>query len=395
MTKPRVLHVITVYNGKQFVLDAIESALRFDDALVETDVLILDDASPAPGWSETVKAFCIGKGAHYYRTPRNLGIPRNVSLGLLIAMKEGYNYVTINNSDVIFPRNLMTVMVEGCRQANVGSVTAWSNNVSIYTLPNDNPDAYLSNQSTVDFLSETLAAAMPADPLDIPAGISFCIMMPVDAVRTVGVMDPIFGRGYCEESDWSLRSLKAGLRLCLAPRSFVYHQGRGSNLSAGIVSAHHTTVPENENIIDERYPEFRAQVAAFEARGDMVRLKKQAIAAFIDAAAARAGYSIEAGWAHRKPDHASDRVEAEVLPNGHGPAIAYRFRGFEEIIAFDGDDFVATIEKRFGKPPVSNALGFRSPAGARLTRAGFGDAGPGVVGSGAAGSRTFAMNARS
>ncbi len=39
----------------------------------------------------------------YYCTPRNLGIPRNVSLGMLTAVKRGYDYVVISNSDVLYP----------------------------------------------------------------------------------------------------------------------------------------------------------------------------------------------------------------------------------------------------------------------------------------------------
>ena len=46
--KPRVLHVITVYNGRAFVPRAIESALRIDQSVADIDVLILDDASPEP-----------------------------------------------------------------------------------------------------------------------------------------------------------------------------------------------------------------------------------------------------------------------------------------------------------------------------------------------------------
>lgn len=102
--KPRVLHVITVYNGRSFVPAAIKSAVEMDQAHALIDVLVLDDASPEPGWSEELSRICDEFGALYYCSPRNLGIPRNVSLGLLTAIKKNYDYVTINNSDVIFPK---------------------------------------------------------------------------------------------------------------------------------------------------------------------------------------------------------------------------------------------------------------------------------------------------
>jgi GT2 family glycosyltransferase len=346
--KPRVLHVITVYNGRAFVPRAIESALRIDQSVADIDVLILDDASPEPGWSEELGAFCRKAGAHYYRTPRNLGIPRNVSLGLATAIEKKFDYVTINNSDVIFPRNLVSGMIAALQDEKIGSVTAWANNVSIYSIPNADPDRFLSNQPTVDFISESFSRRYGAEALDVPAGISFCIMMPVEVVKRVGFMDPIFGRGYCEETDWSLRSLKMGYRVCLCPGVFVYHMGRGSNIAAGLVSGAHTTVPENEVIIDRRYPDFREQCNRFEATGLMPKYKSEAIEALLDDAAANFGYCIVPGW-ERDPDHvALPPVRVEVMPEGPSPTLRYVYAGFEQILQMTNPAAIAKAVARFG-----------------------------------------------
>lgn len=356
--KPTVLHVITVYNGRSFVPKAIQSAMQMDQDDASIDVLVLDDASPEPGWSEELARICKSMGAHYYRTPRNLGIPRNVSLGLATAVQKKYNYVTINNSDVIFPNNLISVMIESCKIKGVGSVTAWSNNVSIYSLDNVNPDIYLSNQETVDFVSSRLSEKYGNTLIDGPAGISFCIMMPVDVIRDVGVMDPVFGRGYCEETDWSLRSLAKGYRICISPSTFVYHQGRGSNLAAGLVSGAHTTVPENEAIIDLRYPEFRNQCAAFERSGIMPRLKAEAIDFLLNAAAKEFGYCIVQGW---RPDDALKElppVRAEIVPDGATPTLRYFYAGFSQEWRLEGTQSIQNIIKRFGSEGLRyNAFG--------------------------------------
>lgn len=350
MKRQRVLHCITVYNGRNFVPRAITSAIRMAKAsAAEVDVLILDDASPEPGWSEELEQICRDAGVLYYCTPRNLGIPRNVSLGLLTALEHGYDFVTINNSDVIFPKNLINVMLPVASQPQVGSVTAWSNNVSIYSIPNEDPDEYLASQDVVDRICDICTDTFMHDAIDIPAGISFCIMMPTDVVRDVGVMDPCFGRGYCEETDWSLRSLAAGYRLCLAPAAFVYHQGRGSNQAAGLVSAGATTVPANEAIIDMRYPKFRMTVDAFIRSKKMEGLWERVQDAIVDNVARRDGYDVNIGWLDFPAK--SGGVSVNLRADASGVYGKVSVLGFSSRIDLSGTDPLGELQARLGSKP--------------------------------------------
>lgn len=352
MMSKRVLHCITVYNGREFVPRAIESAKRMAaHSSADVDVLILDDASPEPGWSAELEDYCLRMGVMYYCTPRNLGIPRNVNLGLLSALKGNYDYVVINNSDVIFPKNLIDSLLAVAAQPNVGSVTAWSNNVSIYSVPNSDPDKHLADQDVVDYISEVCTSTFHHDAIDIPAGISFCIMIPTDVIRKVGIMDPCFGRGYCEETDWSLRSLAAGYRLCLAPGAFVYHQGRGSNQAAGLVSAGATTVPANEAIIDMRYPDFRLQVECFMRSGKMEGLFQRVAKAVLLDASRRFGYDINIGWLDAPSD--SNRVSVNIRADSAGLYATTSAYGFQMKIELEGHDPLATLESSLGGKPKS------------------------------------------
>jgi len=353
MSRLRVLHVITAYNGRAFVPRAIRSARRMDQTAAEVDVLILDDASPEPGWSADLEKICAEEGASYYCTPRNLGIPRNCNLGLLAAVHNGYDFVTINNSDVIFPKNLITVMVAACQQPKVGSVTAWSNNVSVFTLPNQDPDALIADQAAVDYISETLHETFRNKVIDTPAGISFCIMIPTAVIREVGLNDPIFGRGYCEETDWSLRSLAYGYRICLTPSAFVYHMGRGSNVSAGLVSGAHTTVPENEDIIDMRYPEFRQQVTTFERETELWDVRDQAIDALIVKTAGEVGYRIDHDNSQMTGMETPDLVHVGLNPTLVPPVLSVSYRGFTQTFEVGlSTDLVEIFTGRFDRAPV-------------------------------------------
>jgi GT2 family glycosyltransferase len=355
--RAKVLLAITVYNGRDFVPDAIRSATRVSTEHHDVDVLVLDDHSPEPGWSEELEAICIELGVRYYCTPRNLGIPRNVNLGLLAGHAEGYTHVIIANSDVIFPANLVDMQVAVCESdETIGSVTAWSNNVSIYSLPNSDPVGHLSGQDTVDWVSSSLAGHFGTTSIDVPAGISFCIMMPTKALAAIGLMDPVYGRGYCEETDWSLRSQKLGFRCTLAPGVFVYHAGKGSNESAGLLRKGATTVDENEAIVDLRYPLFRSQVQSFLASGVLEELHTTGSAAILKAAARQYGYSIEVSYLGTSPDQTTPTFS--VSPSTSTDAIRAIFQGFESALAIEDGDDVAEVIVRFAerKPTEINLL---------------------------------------
>ncbi len=340
---------MTVYNGREFVPAAIQSAMRLDQSDAAVDLLLLDDCSPEPGWSEEVEKLCASAGAHYYRSPRNLGIPRNVSLGMRTAVEEGYDYVVVANSDVLFPRSLISDMLASADHPGVGSVTAWSNNVSVYSIPNIAADQHLNDQDVVDWIAASLHGQFGDAVVDIPAGISFCILIPIPVVEDVGVMDPVFGRGYCEETDWTLRSLARGYRIGLCPGTFVYHSGSGSTHSTGILTPGTTTVAKNEAIIDLRYPQFRSQVRAFIGSGILQKAHVDGITKVLADAGRQFGYTVDVGWLSR-PDRAQTTVSCRLAPDG-ASSLTMNFLGFERSMAIEGLEVGTYLLELFGKEP--------------------------------------------
>jgi GT2 family glycosyltransferase len=348
--RPRVLIAVTVYNGRSFVPRALQSLVRLDRDVADIDVLVLDDHSPEPGWSDELGKLCASLGFLHYRTPRNLGIPRNVNLGLLGAVEGGYDHVIISNSDVVYSRQAVSQLVRAAESdPKISSVTSWSTNVSVYSLPNSDPDAYLADQERADWVGEVLGAQFGHRVLDIPTGVGFVMLVPTRVIADVGLMDPVFGRGYCEETDWSLRCLAAGYRLTLGMGAFVYHKGGGSNVEAGLVSKGQTTVPKNERIIDMRYPQFREQVGAFLASGNLERSLAEARQALVSGAAAALGYSVTVGWLPQTID--STRPHVHITPDPASRCAVATFSGFALQLEIGAPTAAADLVRALGVPP--------------------------------------------
>jgi len=281
---------ILVYNGRSVVRRCLDSAAALVSDRV--DVMVFDDCSPIGSpigchsrdqdrsWSDEVAAMCADRALGYYRSPRNLGIPRNMSLVMLTALAGGYDCVGLINSDVVLPANLVDVVGRVLdADPSIASVTPWSNNVSLFSMSLGCSHTTMAAQPFVSALSAALWSTNGAAAIDLPTGVGFCMMIPTNAIREIGVMDPIFGRGYCEEVDWCQRARLGGRRNVLATGAFVYHEGAVTTTEAGLIQPGDTTIREHEMIITDRYPDYRQAVDMFFASGDFAAMEQRSRAA--------------------------------------------------------------------------------------------------------------------
>ena len=385
--RSRVLIAVLVYNGREFVPRTLDSLARLgaSTAMNDVDVVVLDDASPEPGWSADLAVLCTERSLGYYCTPRNLGIPRNMSLGLMLAEDQSYDYVVILNSDVIVPANLVDAMVAAIESTtDVGTATAWSNASSIFSLPNELADEVLSDAGIVDAVSAELGDEFGTEILDLPVGVGFCMMIPRAAIAAVGFFDPVFGRGYCEEVDWCRRAVAAGLRNVLVPSAFVYHVGSATTRSAGLLAPGEKTVNVNEDIIDQRHPDYRAELQAWVDADPMGPLVRRALARLVSSRARHNGYLVEASWIRRLsggsgsdagPDN---RVRIAVDPDGVGPLVEASVDGWRSVVPVGDDGILAGVSAFVGCRPDEVRIHDRGAVAERLAEL-AGEAGIPVV----------------
>lgn len=349
--KPRVLHCIAVYRGRSSVCQALQSAARMDTSSADYKVLILDDSSPEAGCNEYLRDTCAKLDVDYYRSPRRLGPPRTSSLGLLGALKNGYDYVLLSSCDALFPANLLTELLATIGGPSVGSVTAWSHDLSISAIPNGDPGC-LNTQTDVDWIGETTSSLFRGQLIDIPSGSALCVMIPTAVVDDVGIMDPVYGHDGGEVTDWKLRSLEAGYRICLAPGAFVY-KWKDAGEDEGVDSKRRQAAAKNEALIDLRYPAFRSHLRKFRESNLLEHALRTLNEGIISSGARQFGYTVEVRHRGSSFGPAVDRVIVEVEIGADGFEVGARYKGFTERFPNGKRSIRELLVERFKTEPVA------------------------------------------
>jgi O-antigen biosynthesis protein len=187
------------------------------------------------------------------RNERNLGFVASVNRG----MESGRNDVVLLNSDTVVTRDWLDKL-RRCADSDpaIGTVTPFSNNAEICSFPGfcrNNPvpsDPELINRAAEN-------AAVPLYP-EIPTAVGFCMLIRRRLIDEIGMFDTIFGKGYGEENDFSVRARAAGYRNVLCDDTFVVHAG-----SRSFGSHAPAMIEQNLGKVLAKHPEYMDRVRDF------------------------------------------------------------------------------------------------------------------------------------
>ncbi len=259
---PSVTAAVPVYNAYDHVCRLLES-IRATTPGYPISWLFVNDASPDPRISELLRSFAatFAGSCRVIDRAENRGFPLTANEAMEAA---GTDDVILLNSDTIVYDGWARKLVQAAYSSpRIGTVTPLSNNASAYSV--------FKRVAVKNTLNQLLGAANP--PLvDIPVGVGFCLYIKREMLDRVGYFDPIFGKGYGEETDLCLRAGEAGYRHVLAPSVFVYHAGSASMLEANVIRKGESTIRAHERTIAQRYPMFGPSVHKLISDGVIERL---------------------------------------------------------------------------------------------------------------------------
>jgi GT2 family glycosyltransferase len=266
--------IIPVHNAAEELANCLESVWLTVPQTAE--VVILDDASDDPAIQPLVRKF-LGTAGPAWRLEiqtSNLGFVATVNRGMQMTESD----VVLLNSDTIVTDGWLQGLQRCLASSDdIATATPWTNNGEIVSLPGFCARNPVPGQLP-DVARLIAATGNPAYP-ELPTAVGFCMAISRAAIHAVGLFDEqLFGLGYGEENDFSVRARAAGFRNVLCDDVYVAHVGGCSFLPRGLA-------PNQESMqrLLSRHPDYLAGVETFIAADPLARRRDELLEAIYEA----------------------------------------------------------------------------------------------------------------
>ncbi len=248
--------VIPVYNALRSTRDCLESVRRFAPPWAR--VVVVNDGSDA----RTTEFLRTRTGIVLLENETNLGFVKTANRGLLYSDAP---WVCLLNSDTLLTEGALERMIARCEaDPTIGLCCPLAGSAV-------NLSVKLPAGEDVFTFARRVARTSPARYPDVTTVVGHCLLVRRDVVKTLGVLDEAFGRGYCEETDLHYRARAAGWRSVVADDTWIHHrQGASFPDSDARIAA-------NLKILMARWRErHEKELAEFNARNELGAIRDAA-----------------------------------------------------------------------------------------------------------------------
>jgi GT2 family glycosyltransferase len=156
-------------------------------------------------------------------TGENLGFAGGMNRGVAATDAD---WVVLVNSDTRFAPDALARLIDAFGRAApevgiIGPLTNAAGNGQYMALEGDTPEALISSASSL--LGDATGVLIPCYRADF-----FCVGIRRSLWASLGGLDTVFGKGYYEDFDFSMRALGLGFISAICEDAFVYHAGSSS-----------------------------------------------------------------------------------------------------------------------------------------------------------------------
>ncbi len=249
MTAPFISVVVLAYRQFELTTGPCLASLRpwFDDE--EIEFIVFDNASP-DGSDAMAKHWCAQHPRlKFIQSERNLGYAG----GMNVAVEHASGtWLFLVNNDTEFPALALDALKKVLKSAPeqtamIGPVTnAAGNGQRLYDPSRNRPDWMA--------IGEWFHLHPTGQLLHTYRSDFFCVAVLRQTWKNLGGLDPVFGMGYFEDFDFSLRLRAAGFEQVITEDVFVYHQGSATFKSTDSI---HRLMKKNKRMMLARHPQVK------------------------------------------------------------------------------------------------------------------------------------------
>ena len=149
----------------------------------------------------------------------NLGFVKTCNRGMKEA--KGDIVVLLNSDTMIPPRWEERILMCFNSDLEIGTASPIASASGLWDMP-------IIDGMTFEQMDEHIEKVSDKEYPILLCPEGFCIAIRKEVLETLGMLDEIFGRGYCEETELDLRAMNAGWKTCLIDNLYVYHKRHAS-----------------------------------------------------------------------------------------------------------------------------------------------------------------------
>lgn len=207
--------IIPIYNELEYVRLCLESIL--EHTTYPYRVYMVDDGSDSYTKGYLRDFAARHEAFHLIENEQNLGFVQSCNRGM--AATPSGDILLLNSDVIVTPDWLRKIVRCAYSDEEIGIVSPLSTRSSHLWIKINPGDSIFRTAEKIEELSD-------ANYPDIVTPEGWCFFVRRDCYEHLGGFDSVFGKGYCEESDYSMRALANGYRTVCADDTFVFHKGR-------------------------------------------------------------------------------------------------------------------------------------------------------------------------
>lgn len=220
MNQPKVNVVIVNWNGLEDTSVLLESLSKIS---YSNYFIVIVDNNSANDEAEKLENLCRGK-VHLIKCNENLGFAGGNNVGIKYSLEEKADYILLLNNDTTVQPDFLEILVNKFEVENQAGIIA--PRINYYYKPEKiwSDGGYISRLRGSGFAySEKFESEADSNEKVVSFVSGCCMLIKSEVFSKVGLFDENYFL-YTEDTDLCLRTLNAGYKIIVSPKSKIFHK---------------------------------------------------------------------------------------------------------------------------------------------------------------------------